>query len=388
MKNRVQKEKKSGKSERKVRVIVINSIRALLILAFLSAFFGERKLILFMSAFGFFLTFLPAILEKTLKVKIPASFEVILILFIYGLLLLGKVRGYYAGLHLLAILLNFTSAIVLGLVGLTVLYSLHKEDKINASPLVIAIFSFCFAVAVGVLWEMFEFGLDKFFGFSLQQESLTSSMGEMAANVAGAIIVSFAGYFYIKNGKITLISRLISSIVEKNPSIFKSEKEIENTPRKILNLIKEGESKNVEFKSTLRTNLHTKQIDKKIEHAVLKTLVAYLNTDGGTLLVGVSDKGEILGVEEDNFSGKDKLNLHFTNLIKQHIGPEYLPFIKFDLIPVNEKSVMKIDCKKSHRHVFLKTDEGEEFYVRNGPSTASLTGSSLVEYINNNFRNS
>ena len=146
-----------------------------------------------------------------------------------------------------------------------------------------------------------------------------------------------------------------------------------------------GEGDKIEFKSTLRTNLYTNQIDKKMEHAVLKTIVAYLNSNGGTLLVGVSNDGTISGVEKDGFQDSDKLNLHFTNLLNSHIGNEYLPFIKHEIVKIDGKSILKIDCLASNKHVFLKGLEGEEFYVRNGPASVRLDGSSLVDYIHHKF---
>ena len=66
-----------------------------------------------------------------------------------------------------------------------------------------------------------------------------------------------------------------------------------------MRLIKRGENEKIEFKSTLRINLHTKEQDKKVENSVLKTIVAFLNSEGGTLLIGVSDCGEIIGIEKD-----------------------------------------------------------------------------------------
>ena len=87
----------------------------------------------------------------------------------------------------------------------------------------------------------------------------------------------------------------------------------------------------------------------------------------------------------DGFSDNDKLNLYFTNLFKQHIGSEYLPFIKYEIKNIEGKNILKIDCNKSHKHVFLKHEGEEEFYIRNGASSAKLTGNSLVDYINNKF---
>ena len=77
-----------------------------------------------------------------------------------------------------------------------------------------------------------------------------------------------------------------------------------------------GESEAVEFKSTLRTNLHTGNKDPRMELAVLKTLAGFLNTNGGTLVIGVSDDGNPVGIQADGFDNEDKMNLHLVNIVK------------------------------------------------------------------------
>lgn len=143
----------------------------------------------------------------------------------------------------------------------------------------------------------------------------------------------------------------------------------------------EGESDTVEYKSTLVTNLQTGEKDKRMEKAVLKTIVAFLNSNGGTLLIGVDDSGQILGIDEYNFDNRDKLNLHMTNLISSRIGDEFIPYIRFKLVPFDDKAVMLVSCKKSNIPVFLKDNKTEIYYVRSGPSTVELTGSDMLKYI-------
>ncbi len=153
-----------------------------------------------------------------------------------------------------------------------------------------------------------------------------------------------------------------------------------------LELIRRGESKKLEFKSTLRMNLMSGKPDWNIEHAVLKTLVAYLNTDGGTLLVGVSNDGEVLGIENEGFPNEDKFLLHFKQLIKQHIGLAYAPLIEYALVPVGDKKILEVDCRKSDEAVFMTPNKkDEEFYIRIGPSSERLTGSKLLEYVGRRY---
>jgi GTPase len=81
-----------------------------------------------------------------------------------------------------------------------------------------------------------------------------------------------------------------------------------------------GETNAVEFKSTLRTNLHTGLVDDKIQVSALKTIAGFMNAKGGTLLVGVADDGEVLGLTSDGFENGDKLQLHLVGLIRDRIG--------------------------------------------------------------------
>jgi hypothetical protein len=376
------------KKEGKARKILMNFSRVMLILILLGAFFNDRKLILYVAILALFITFLPAILEKFFKVKIPATTEIMIILLIYGSFFLAEVRLVGAQFWWWDIVLNFGAALALGLVGLTVLYALHKDKVINASPLIIAFFAFCFAVAIGAVWEIFEFGMDTFFGFTMQKTGLTDTMGDMIVNSIGAFVIATVGYFYIKDGKIIILSSLVMKAIEKNPKLFKARQTLESSSELIEQLIKKGESNKLEFKSTLRTNLHTNEIDSKIEHSALKTIVAYLNSDGGTLLVGVSDEGEVTGIEKDNFPDNDKLGLYFTNLIKHKIGNSFLPFINFEIFPVRDRHILKVDCNKSKNRCFLILGQEEEFYARNGPSSTKLTGNALIDYVNHRFKDS
>jgi DNA-binding response OmpR family regulator len=150
---------------------------------------------------------------------------------------------------------------------------------------------------------------------------------------------------------------------------------------KIQALISSGESDRLEFKSTLRWNLKADRSDKGVEKAWLKSVVAFLNTDGGVLLVGVTDDGHILGVEADQFDNPDKYLLHVNNCLQQHIGLEHSGFIRFQLIPVEEKQVLLIECQPSPSAAFLKIGKEEDFFVRVGPGSRKLSTSEVLSYM-------
>jgi hypothetical protein len=372
------------KSGGNVKFLIVNFIRFILVLAFFGSVYSGRSLVQIFSVLGLIATFIPKISQKFFNKSFPAEYEIIIIMFIYGLLFLGDVRGFFAEFWWWDVLLNLIASLALGIVGLTILFVLYKDKKIRGSPLIIAFLVFSFTVAMGTVWEVIEFALDTFLGFTMQKSSL-DTMKDLAVNTLGALIIAMYGYHYIKTGGTKIVSEYIIKKMDRYPKVFGQKNTIEESSKEILNLISKGEGSNLEFKSTLRTNLHTEDIDYRIEHANMKTLAAFMNSGEGTLLIGVNDSGEVKGLEKDKFKDNDGLNLHFTNLLKTYIGSEFLPFINFELHPIEDRHVLKIDCIKSKKPVFIKNKDEEEFYIRNGPSSVKLTGRELVDYINHHF---
>ena len=150
---------------------------------------------------------------------------------------------------------------------------------------------------------------------------------------------------------------------------------------KLLKSLERGESSRIEFKSTVRQNLRTGKPGKEIELAWLKAVVAFLNSEGGTLFLGVDDESKILGVANDGFENLDKLQLHLKNLIHQHIGPEFSRYINVIPVEVDGHIVIMIECKPSKEPVFLKIGKNEEFYIRSGPSSVKLSPRQTISYV-------
>lgn len=149
----------------------------------------------------------------------------------------------------------------------------------------------------------------------------------------------------------------------------------------INNLIRAGESTSLEFKSTMRTNLKTGKAGKEIELAWLKAIVSFMNSDGGILLIGVADDGEILGLDADKFANEDKCKLHFKNLLNAHIGAEFTRFISLKVVSIQEKSILIIECERVRKPVFLSVGKNEDFFIRSGPSNTKLSMSQMVKYL-------
>jgi len=109
-----------------------------------------------------------------------------------------------------------------------------------------------------------------------------------------------------------------------------------------------------------------------------------LNSKGGTLFIGVSDKSKITGIEKEveklHKNIKDKFSLHFKNILKDNIGESFYPFIHHEVIFVMGYLVLVVECKQSPQPCYLK---GKDFYVRVNPATDKLEGPELVNYIQN-----
>ena len=156
-------------------------------------------------------------------------------------------------------------------------------------------------------------------------------------------------------------------------------------PPSVAELIAGGETGAVEFKSTLRINLHTGQPDEKMHLSALKTIAGFLNAKGGTLLIGVADDGEVLGIGADGFPNEDKMGLHLVNLIKDRIGEVFLPYVHPHFEDQEDERVLMVRCEPGPKAAFLKDGKEQRFFVRGGNATTELSGGSITEYINNRF---
>ena len=154
----------------------------------------------------------------------------------------------------------------------------------------------------------------------------------------------------------------------------------------VKSLINGGESLAVEFKSTVRRNLHTNEPDHAITWAVVKTIAAFTNTHGGTLLVGIDDHGQPVGIEEDYpfVKGKDRdgWGLWLTATAKNALGTVAVTDLLVRFCVLDSRTVARIDVRPGAEPVFAsrKGEARECFYARLGASTEELSGPALLEY--------
>lgn len=162
-------------------------------------------------------------------------------------------------------------------------------------------------------------------------------------------------------------------------------KEIIKSKEEILDLIKKGENKYFELKSSLKWDYKNNTTNKDLEKIILKSISAFANGQGGTLIIGVDDEGNILGLEKDYkcLNGtKDEFELHLRNLINEYFGKNFsISNIDVDFFIFDDKEICKVDILKSNKPLFLL----EKFYVRNGNSSRDLGIKEITEYLNERF---
>lgn len=174
--------------------------------------------------------------------------------------------------------------------------------------------------------------------------------------------------------------KIVRALSKRITSYLRSNEQIST-----LEIIQKGENDSVEFKSTLRWNLFTRKKDKAIEKAVLKTLAAFMNSTGGLLIVGVTDDGNILGLENDQFESYDKLLLHLTSIIKERIGPLHLKYLNFTIEKISDKEILRVDCHPADIPAYFRDDNTDHLFIRYGPSTTDLRLSKVYDYITERF---
>ena len=166
-------------------------------------------------------------------------------------------------------------------------------------------------------------------------------------------------------------------------------------PVTIENLITEGESGELEFKSSLRWDLSERIVNKKLEDVVMKTVAAFANSEGGTLLIGVADDGQILGLESDYHSfgeaDRDKYELHLRNLLNKHFGTSYVATnVEIKFHEIEGKEICQVVVSAGDQPMVITTankngQQVEKFYVRSGNSSQEIPLSEMNTYIQSRF---
>jgi Putative DNA-binding domain len=215
-----------------------------------------------------------------------------------------------------------------------------------------------------------------------QADSRFSSIGYVFSQIRGLLQGENTDYdtglliFYAEIGAMLgLLSIILYNLIHKrllNIDYLKSE--LNND---LPSIIQQGESSRLEFKSSLRWDIAESRINRVLESVILKTLAGFLNSSvGGTLLIGVADNGDIIGLEKDYLTlkklGQDGFEQSLMTAISNNLGADLCVFVHVLFHAIDSKDVCRVIVSPASRPVFLEQGNTPKFYVRTGGGTRDL----------------
>ena len=262
---RKKKKKENPVYQNPTTLTVYLVLRALVILTLVRGVFRREYQTVFLCALSLVLLVLPSIVSKRMKILLPSTLEIIILLFIYAAEILGEINSFYVRVPHWDTMLHTINGFLCAAIGFALVDMMNRNDRFSfqLSPLYLAIVSFCFSMTVGVLWEFFEFSGDYFLGMDMQKDTVVNAihsvnmdpltntvihirdiadtilvhsdgtqealglggyldigiidtMKDLFVNFIGAVVFSVIGYFYVKEkGKGRVAHRFIPQ-VERN----------------------------------------------------------------------------------------------------------------------------------------------------------------------------
>lgn len=173
------------------------------------------------SSLTLFLSWLPFAYADRFGIKIPIRFSAAVAVFIFATLFLGEIKDFYEKYWWWDVVLHTGSAMAFGLFGFIFIFMLFEGDRFAAPPIAIAFLSFCVAMAIGGIWEIFEFAMDQIFGMNMQKSGLIDTMWDLIVDALGALISATAGYLYLKTPRDSGAGLWIKEFIDKNRGRFR-----------------------------------------------------------------------------------------------------------------------------------------------------------------------
>lgn len=260
----------------KTTLTVYVVLRALIIFVMVRALLRREYQSMALCGLSLFLMILPSIVSRKLKVVLPSTLEIIILLFIFAAEILGEINSFYMRVPHWDTMLHTINGFLCAAIGFCLVDMMNREERFSfkLSPLYLAIVSFCFSMTVGVIWEFFEFGADQLMGLDMQKDAvihaidsvmldptrtntvirirdivetivvhsdgtqealniggyldvgIIDTMKDLLVNFVGALVFSFIGFFYVKHkGKGKVANRFIPQVDYSQESEEKKEGE-------------------------------------------------------------------------------------------------------------------------------------------------------------------
>jgi hypothetical protein len=228
----------------------------------------------------------------------------------------------------------------------------------------------------GATEEQAILAVSRTFGF----KSTSSQLRDVIASVLGQLIDS------------TVLVRR-ETLIDLGPNAPVRDRKPATAPR-IERLVAEGEHEHLEFKQTLRWDVRQQMANKKLEDVVIKTIAAFANHEGGTLLIGVADNGAVTGLEPDFAclgGSRDKFEVHLTNLLNSRFTPVFRATkVKIAFPVLDEKPICRVDVQRSRTPLYVSTADqsgtiAERLFVRFGNASHEIPPSQIATFVKEHF---
>jgi hypothetical protein len=177
---------------------------------------SDYVLMLLQCVLGLVVMAIPSIIERKWSIRIPSYMYIVYFIFLYCAIYLGEVRSFYYTIPHWDKILHCFSGAMLGALGFTLIDILNSSEriKVQLSPFFVALFAFCFALAAGAVWEIYEYTFDGLLSLNMQKyaledgtqligrAALSDTMGDIIIDTVGSLTISLIGYFLIKKDRI------------------------------------------------------------------------------------------------------------------------------------------------------------------------------------------
>ncbi|HBV67661.1 MAG TPA: hypothetical protein DEF04_05405 [Clostridiales bacterium] len=174
---------------------------------------SDYVLMLLQCILGIIVMFIPSVVERKLYIDIPNKMEVVYFIFLYCAIYLGEVRNFYYLIPYWDLILHAFSGAMLGALGFSLVSYFNDMEVLEThlSPFFVALFAFCFALASGAVWEIYEFLADSLLGTNMQkfiladgtvlvgQAALRDTMTDLIVDALSSLTVTVVGYYYTVN---------------------------------------------------------------------------------------------------------------------------------------------------------------------------------------------
>ena len=234
-------------------------------------------------------------------------------------------------------------------------------------PITMVIYWFEFNTASITLSEVLNVSADRFgHAFRLHM---------MPMSVAFAVIGGLAG----------LGSGLYFRKIQNQNQKIQSQKY--QLTESIHSLIRNGENEKVEFKASLRYDYKKGQPNKSLEEVIAKSIASFLNADGGILIIGVTDEGHLLGLDNDYVSlgkqNRDGFEQRLMQIIATRLGADVCPLIHVTFHEIMDWEICSVHIEGARRPVYLREGDAPVFYLRIGNTTRPLNTQETVDFLKN-----